>query len=405
MRDKPTEFNGDIPWIRIEDVDGMYIYDSKTEQRVSAELVSNMNLKVFPKGTVLCTCSCSMGATAIVGKPLISNQTFIGIVPGKELYSEFLYYLMQANSERLQFNAQGAIQQYLSRHDFEHLKVAVPPLKQQIEIAQFLIEKLSEIDSLIADKEKLIDLLEEKRQAIITEAVTKGLNPNVKMKDSGVEWIGEIPEHWQVTKLKYKGNVKGRIGFRGYTTEDLVLEGDGALTLGATNIDKFNELDLSERTYISWEKYYESPEIIVKVGDLIVVQRGSIGKFCIIEKEIANATINPSLLLIKDYSENNKFLYWFLNSKCIKNYITSLTSSTAVPMISQEQLKNLRIVLPPIREQKEIVNKLDIITSEFYETMNLIRKQINKLKEYRQSLIYEAVTGKIDVREYKKVLS
>ena len=198
MRDKPQNLMEIYPWIRIEDVDGKYIEDSKSEQRVSKEIVKKMNLKVYPIGTVLCTCSCNMGTTVIVKKPLISNQTFIGIVPIKDLDSTFLYYVMNANSKRLQYLAEGAIQQYLSRHDFEHLKLAFPDKEEQITIANFLDQKTDEIDGLIADKEKLIELLQEKRQAIISEAVTKGINPNARMKDSGIEWIGEIPEHWEL---------------------------------------------------------------------------------------------------------------------------------------------------------------------------------------------------------------
>ncbi|WP_236636432.1 restriction endonuclease subunit S [Exiguobacterium sp. SH0S1] len=207
MRDKPTSFDGTIPWVRIEDFDGKYISDSKSKQYVSEEFIKSMNLKVFPKGTVMCTCSCTMGATAIVEQPLVSNQTFIGIVPGEKLNSEYLYYLMQASADRLQMFSQGAIQQYLSRHDFEHLKVPLPSIENQKTIKDFLNKKLENLDKLIQNKNNLLKLLEQQCQSIITEAITKGLNPNVEMKDSGVEWIGEIPEHWEVRKIKDVANV------------------------------------------------------------------------------------------------------------------------------------------------------------------------------------------------------
>ena len=162
-----------------------------------------MNLKVFPLGTVLCSCSCNMGATAIVDTPLVSNQTFIGIVPSAELVPEYVYYLMQVAKQHLTALATGAIQQYLSRNDFSSLRTPLFPRSEQRAIAAFLDRKTAKIDALVAKKERLAELLQEKRTALITRAVTRGLDPNVPMKDSGVAWLGEIPAHWEVKRLKH----------------------------------------------------------------------------------------------------------------------------------------------------------------------------------------------------------
>lgn len=172
MRDKPPEFDGDIPWIRIEDFDGKYISDSKTSQRVSLETVKKMNLKIFPVGTVLCSCSCRMGSTAIVVNPLISNQTFIGIIPKNDLNYTFLYYLMSASSQELQAIGKGAIQQYLSREEFSHLKIASPPLPEQHAIAAFLDRETARIDGIIEKINGSIEKLNEYRSALISAAVT-----------------------------------------------------------------------------------------------------------------------------------------------------------------------------------------------------------------------------------------
>src|SRR5699024_5224919 len=141
---------------------------------------------------------------------------------------------------------------------------------------------------------------------------------------------------------------------------------------------------------------------MVQTNDLIFVQRGSVGRFCIIEDKVENITINPNLLIIKEYIENTKHLYWYLNSNYITNLVTLLTTSTAVPMVSQEQLKNFNIILPPKQEQNKITGYLNHKTKAYDITVNIVNTQINKLKEYRQSLIYEAVTGKIDVQEMLK---
>lgn len=172
MRDKPKDFDGEIPWIRIEDFDGKYISGSKSNQKVSEQTISDMNLKVFPIGTVLCSCSCNMGASAIVSSPLISNQTFIGIVPDSDLYSSFLYYLIQASTPILNSLGTGAVQKYLSRNDFEHFTVALPSFREQESIADYLDYQTTKLDNLIERTHQQIELLKELRDTLVSEAVT-----------------------------------------------------------------------------------------------------------------------------------------------------------------------------------------------------------------------------------------
>lgn len=172
MRDKPEDLIGPIPWVRIEDFDGKYISGSKSGQGVSEVTIKAMNLKVFPKGTVLCSCSCNMGATAIAKNPLVSNQTFIGIVPGPRLLSEYVYYLMQVASEYLSSIATGAIQQYLSRNEFQCLRLPLPPLPEQNAIASFLDRETTKIDTFVAKVQQSIEELREYRQSLISAAVT-----------------------------------------------------------------------------------------------------------------------------------------------------------------------------------------------------------------------------------------
>lgn len=193
MRDKPTIFNGDIPWIRIEDFSGKYISDTKSDQRVSQKTVASMNLKVFPVDTVLCSCSCNMGATAIVKKPLISNQTFIGIVPNKKLSSEYLYYLMNAVSKELNSVSTGAIQLYLSRNDFEHFKIPVPSFSEQTAITNFLDRETSKIDQSISKIHDLIARLKEYRSALITAAVTGQIDLRSFSSSISASEMGEVP--------------------------------------------------------------------------------------------------------------------------------------------------------------------------------------------------------------------
>nr|WP_314784014.1 restriction endonuclease subunit S [Olsenella uli] len=171
MRDKPEDLTGPIPWVRIEDYSGKYISASRESLGVSAETVVEMNLKVYPVGTLLCTSSCDLGKCAIVAKELVSNQRFIGIIP-TDYYIDYLYYLMLSNAKRLNYLSAGTIQANLSRKSFEHLKLPYPPNDEQRAIADYLDDRTAEIDSLIESKQAMTDKLREYRRSLISEAVT-----------------------------------------------------------------------------------------------------------------------------------------------------------------------------------------------------------------------------------------
>lgn len=172
MRDKPEYLDGEIPWIRIEDFSGKYIKESKEGLGVSKETVKQMNLKVYPVGTILCTSSCELGKCAITSVELVSNQRFIGIIPSKECHTDFLYYNLLVNAERLQFLSTGTIQANLSRISFEHLQLQFPPLPEQERIAAYLDKKCARIDALLEEKQALLDKLAEYKKSLIFECVT-----------------------------------------------------------------------------------------------------------------------------------------------------------------------------------------------------------------------------------------
>lgn len=216
-----------------------------------------------------------------------------------------------------------------------------------------------------------------------------------KYKDSGIAWIGEIPEHWEVIDLKYLSDIRGRIGFRGYTVSDLVSEGEGAFVIGGKHINQC-VLNMESPDYISWDKYYESPEIMVSKGDIVMAQRGTLGKVAIIEYDINEATINPSLVLIKNIKCQGKFLYYYLNSESTLTLISILNTATAVPMISQNQIENMPIPIPSSVEQQSIASYLDQKCGEIDKLITLQEEMITKLQSYKQSVITEAVTKGLD---------
>ena len=223
------------------------------------------------------------------------------------------------------------------------------------------------------------------------------MNPDVEMKDSGNIEIGKIPSISRPTKLKYLCNTQGRIGFKGYTTTDLVDEGEGAYTLGASHLNN-GKIDLTDPVFISWEKYYESPEIMVKQNDILIVQRGStIGKVAIVDKNYGEVTINPSLVLINKIHIDSKYLLYALSARYIANYINLIGTTTAIPMINQKQINDLVVIVPPDSIQISVVKYLDEKCGKI--DANILKKQklIEKFQEYKKSLIYEVVTGKKEV--------
>lgn len=218
------------------------------------------------------------------------------------------------------------------------------------------------------------------------------MTPYPTYKPSGISWIGDIPEHWEVKKVKHLADVQGRIGFKGYSVRDIVQQGEGALTLGAKHINKKNKLDLSDPEYLSWEKYYESPEIFVEQGHVLVTQRGSLGKVAVIEENIGRATINPSMAILKNIADNPKYIFWVLNATGFLSFIDIVNSATAVPMISQEQLSNFQLALPPPSEQTAIANYLDKKTTAIDELIADKEQLLKLYEEEKTALINHAVT-------------
>lgn len=270
-----------------------------------------------------------------------------------------------------------------------------------IKIANFLDHETVKIDTLITKQEKLIELLKEKRQAVISHAVTKGLNSNVALKDSGVEWLGDVPKHWKISHLKYIASIYGRIGFRGYTVDDIVDEGEGALVLSPSNIigDRFS---LEKRTYLSWKKYYESPEIMVNNNDILLVKTGStFGKSTIILKKNEPMTINPQMALIKGVSIDPRFLTYLFNSNFIKGCIEVSNTGSGMPTMTQENINNFIILIPTLGEDKLIADFLDREVDQIELIIKKAESAIQLMQERRTALISSAVTGKIDVRQWQ----
>lgn len=202
--------------------------------------------------------------------------------------------------------------------------------------------------------------------------------------------LGIIPEDWEVVNLGSVAKINGRIGFRGYTTADLVEVGQGAYTIGGKHITNM-VLDLHDAEYISWQKYYESPEIMVRKGDIVLAQRGTLGKSAFIRNDIGPATINPSLVLINKIKCDNEYLSYWLQCDKIVEYICAINSQTSIPMITQNQIEHIPVVLPPIKiEQRAIAEAL----SDIDGLIAALDKKIAKKRLIKQGTMQQLLTGK-----------
>ena len=252
---------------------------------------------------------------------------------------------------------------------------------------------------MIEKTQRKIELLKEKRTSIINEVVTKGLNPNVEMKESGLEWIGEIPSHWDRSRLDFLFRLYGRLGWKSLKSDEYVEE--GYIFLSTPNI-KNKEIDYENVNYITKERYDESPEIMLQNGDVLLVKDGStLGIVNIVEDLPRPSTVNSSIGVLKKRSDSilSKFMYYHLSSYYHQNIINRIKGGMGVPHLFQSDIKKFNVLLPPINEQQQIVEYLDEQTQLIDKTISVEEKRIELLKEYRQSLISEVVTGKRKVVE------
>ena len=273
--------------------------------------------------------------------------------------------------------------------------LAVPTYDEQSLIANFLDQKTAQIDAAIAIKEQQIELLKERKQIIIQQAVTQGLDPNVPMKDSGVEWIGQIPEHWEIKRIKH---VTSKIG-SGVTPSgggSTYLD-EGIPLLRSQNIH-FDRIDLTDVARISRKTYQDMSNSQVKKGDVLLnITGGSIGRCYFVDTD-EDMNVNQHVCIVRPMKNiETVFLNAFLASEVGQGQIWFFQQGGGREGLNFQALKNFSLALPPTAEQKKIVFFIEKESAELNELIELQRKQIQKLKEYKTTLINSAVTGKIKI--------
>jgi len=282
--------------------------------------------------------------------------------------------------------------------------VPLPPLPEQQAIASFLDRECGKIDALIAEQERLIALLAEKRQAVISHAVTKGLNPNAPMKESGIPWIGMVPEGWQVVRLKMDMDflTSGSRGWAEYYSDN------GALFLRIGNLTRNGmEIDLSDIQRVAVPENTEGERTRVQSGDVLFSITAYLGSVAVVPVGFQEAYVSQHVALAR---LNKKILFpeWvgFITLSDVgKNYLSSKGYGGTKIQLSLDDIANIIIPTPPRAEQKEIISYLTSKMRRFDYIARTASEAVTLLKERRAALISAAVTGKIDVRAHSKVLA
>jgi len=273
------------------------------------------------------------------------------------------------------------------------IRVQKPPLSEQRHIAAFLDRETARIDALVAKKERLIELLQEKRAALITRAVTKGLDPNVPIKDSGVEWLGEIPAHWDAGSLARWWQV---IDCK-HRTVPFLDEGVAVASIGEVQgleVDLFN----AERTSVAEHRRMIDGGRDPRPGDIIYSRNATVGAAALVTTK-EPFFMGQDVSLIRSASQNQRFLVFLLRSPAVMGQLDALMVGSTFDRVNVGKIKGLFVVVPPGGEQHEISVFCSRTHERTQRDIDKIREGIKRLKEFRAALISAAVTGKIDVRE------
>ena len=372
---------GEIPWINSGAVNQVII---KEPSEYITELgLKNSSAKYIPVNSLVMALAGqgkTKGMVAYTSIETTCNQSMAAIVP-KNYHYKFLYYWLDSNYQNIRNLTGGDNRDGLNLAVLSNIPCPKISIVEQTQIVSFLDTETARIDNLIAKQEKLIELLEEQRKSIISHAVTKGLNPNAPMKDSGVEWLGEVPESWVEQKIKF--------------ISKLINE----KTSEKSNVIALENIESWTGKYIETESSFESDAVKFKKNDVLFGKlRPYLAKVYLVQNQ--GEAVGDIYVLRPNKLIHPQFLKFFMLSEKFIDYVNSSTNGTKMPRANWDFIGCISIFLPHIKVQHEIVEYLESAVLKIELIINKQISLIEKLKEYRSSIISHAVTGKIDVREF-----
>lgn len=398
---EPSYWNGDLTWVTPEDIgssDEIVIHSSK--RSITEAGLRSCGTSLIPEKSIVLSTRAPIGHIAIAGISLCTNQGCRGLVPRVNLSEGYYYYFFVAARSELQSLGQGSTYRELSKEHLSSMNVVAPDVPDQIAIARFLDRETGKIDVLVARKERLIELLQEKRATLITQAVNKGLAPDVPMKDSGEEWLGEIPAHWNVKPIR----ALAQSGYRTFTDGDWIEspfitdKGIRLIQTGNIGIGYYKEQGFR---YISDGTFSDLRCTEVMPGDVLICRLADpVGRACVAPDLGCRMITSVDVCILKPKSDvDSSFLVYLLSACDYLEYLGAICRGGTRDRVSRSGLGSIRVRQPPFSEQRAISIFLDRETTKIDALVAKLRKSIVHLKDLRTALITAAVTGKIDVRE------
>lgn len=390
---------GTISFINGNNLGNRKISITEKTNRLTEEEYKKCGVLKLDKRTLLMSLNGTYGTLSMYDNEPIMLSKSVGYINvcNKET-KEYLYYFLQSPlaQSQMKISLAGTTIANLSLATVRNLKICLPSICEQQQIAEFLDTKCSEIDATAEDIQKEITLLEEYKKSVITEAVTKGLNPDAEMKDSGIEWVGDINQKASLCRLKFFSYMKGRIGWQGLKSEDFIDNGPYCVT-GTDFIN--GKINWDTCYHVSEERYKMDSNIQLKIGDLLVTKDGTIGKLAKVTELPEKACLNSHLLIIRPLNERftNEYLYYVISSDVFVRYYKYSSTGSTMESLSQEKLGNFIFPVYDLISQQQIVDYLDSKCSEIDTLIADKKRQLDILADYKKSLIYEYVTGKKEV--------
>ena len=383
--------NSDNTWVTIADMKTKFI--SESSSHISDLYIKNFKPTIVPKGSLLYSFKLSVGQVAFADKDLYTNEAISSFENNENVCLGFLFYsaslciIKNANT-----NIYGAF--ILNQELIKNATIVYPPFAEQKAIANYLDTATAKIDEAIAQQQKMIDLLNERKQIIINNAVTKGLNPDAPMKDSGVDWIGEIPEHWEVMKLKH---VTSKIG-SGSTPRGgaEVYQDSGIMFLRSQNV--YNDgLKLDDVAHIVDGVHQKMKGTQVKYNDILYnITGGSIGRCCCYDRE-DEANVNQHVSIVRPKGIIAKYLMYNLQSDNAQRQLRETLKGGNREGLAAVTFKEFLILTCPKEEQNQIVSHIERMFVNIDRAISNATKQISLLQERKQIIINDVVTGKVKV--------
>jgi type I restriction enzyme S subunit len=384
-------YDGDIPFVTISDITAAHGRVVHTQEKISEKAKRDKGLEIIHAGTLLYTIYATLGSTSILEVDACINQAILAITPDQRLSQRYLLYFFDSLKPYIPALASSNTQQNLNAQKIKNVPVILPGFEEQISIAKKLDSECKTIDEATATLEEEVSALERYRASVIHEAVTKGLDPSVPTKPSGVEWIGEIPACWSINRLRYLASIES-----GATpSKDDLSYWEGRIPW-VSSMEVKRDLLFDTSLHISEKAVASCSTRVLPKGTLVMVVRSGIlqhtipvsilGKPMTINQDIKAFKFNESML--------PRYFFYFVKGNNDNLLKTLLKDKSTVDNINQEYLKSLRVPVPPVAEQANIVDFLDERIRAINAVLDTKSKQLDILKRRRQSLIYEYVTGK-----------